>query len=544
MQRRYIALPLLLVTAYFGGQFAYKRIQTAKRPESVDPAPATPAQQRALPNPGTDLPPVAEIPDEPTQFDPPDDLALADELLASFASDSAYRRFIDAAERAGFRIIGRNDRLRSARIQVDGSSSADRLRALAGDDASFDYNYIVAAPTAPQPVASGAGSSPFENQSLNWLGVPADHANWGEGVTIAILDTAVSSHPVLENAQIERATLIDDSSGGMAEYSGHGTAVASLIAGNNGVGIAPAADILSIQVMDSSGLGDSFTLAEGIVQAVDSGAQVISMSLGSYGYTQVLQNAVDYAQSQGVVLVASAGNDGANQVPYPAQFPSVVGVAAVDADSQRASFSNYSDAVDIGAPGVGVHAAWVDDQWDEFSGTSAAAPYVSGAIAATLSLDSSTTPQEAVDIVLAYSDDAAAPGKDVEIGNGILNLDRVLNRDESYIYDVALADFHLDLENATESVVPLLVTVQNRGTEPLNSVSVTITQNDHFPQKVYLGGLSENETTAHTLYLDPNQLSAESGYTITAETSVSGRVDARESNNVKTGVLQLQPIEP
>ena len=72
--------------------------------------------------------------------------------------------------------------------------------------------------------------------------------------------------------------------------------------------------------MDSEGLGDSFTLAEGIIEAVDSEASVISMSLGSYGYTRVLNDAVAYALSKGVVLVASAGNDGATLFPTLPSF--------------------------------------------------------------------------------------------------------------------------------------------------------------------------------------------------------------------------------
>jgi subtilisin family serine protease len=296
--------------------------------------------------------------------------------------------------------------------------------------------------------------------------------------------------------------------------------------------------------MDSDGLGDSFTLAEGIIEAVDSGASVISMSLGSYGYTRVLDDAVSYALSKGVALVASAGNDGANVVPYPAQFQGVIGVGAIDADSQRANFSNYSPSVDIAAPGVGVFAAWGDEEWISFSGTSAAAPYVSGSIAATLSLNPSLEPQEAADLLFQYADDGGAPGLDVETGNGTLNIDRVLSRDEPNIYDAAVCDFYLDYSQATASTIPLLVTVENRGTEQLNSVSMEIVQNGGFPQKVYLGRLLENETTAHTIYLDRAQLAPEFGYTIQAETIISGREDSRSENDAKSGSLVITTEEP
>jgi subtilisin family serine protease len=222
----------------------------------------------------------------------------------------------------------------------------------------------------------------------------------------------------------------------------------------------------------------------------------------------------------------------------------VIGVGAIDADSQRAEFSNYSPSVDIAAPGVGVFAAWGDEEWISFSGTSAAAPYVSGSIAATLSLNPSLDPQEAADLLFQYADDGGAPGVDVETGNGTLNIDRVLSRDKPNIYDAAVGDFYLDYSQATESAIPLLVTVENRGTERLNSVSMEIVQNGGFPQKVYLGSLLENETTAHTIYLDRAQLAPEFGYTIQAETIISGREDFRSDNDAKSGSLVIPKEEP
>ncbi|MBT3483085.1 MAG: S8 family serine peptidase, partial [Opitutales bacterium] len=262
-----------------------------------------------------------------------------------------------------------------------------------------------------------------------------------------------------------------------------------------------------------------------------------------YGYSPTLERAIVYAQENNVILVASTGNDGMGEITYPARFDGVIAVAAIDAESQRAEFSNFSDAVDIAAPGVGIYAAWGEENWTSFSGTSAATPFVAGGIAATLSLDPKLSPQEATNIVLAYADDASAPGIDVNIGNGTLNMDRVLNRDQSGIADAALADFYLDFEQATETTIPLMVTVQNRGTEPLRSVSINLTQNEGQSQQIYLGQLIEDETTSHTIYLDRSRLTSETGYTIQAKTRLSGQTDSREGNDAKSGLLKILPEE-
>ena len=115
--------------------------------------------------------------------------------------------------------------------------------------------------------------------------------------------------------------------------------------------------------------GDSFTLAEGIVAAVDQGAKVLSLSLGSGGEGIVLRKAVDYALKKGAVIVASAGNDALSQVTYPAAYSDVIGVSAVDAAGKLADFSNIGEGVNLAAPGIGLHSAWLDDGEVSFSGT-------------------------------------------------------------------------------------------------------------------------------------------------------------------------------
>lgn len=537
--RKALGILAILAFAYFGGRY----VSMLRNPPEAEPTVTSKTANRpssAFQEKDKTLPePLALHPTEDALTDA--DLALANELLLSFKDQTAYDRFIADAERSGISIIARNSTLKALRVRSNNEDDAQRIRELAGDNADIDFNYLVVAPTLPQPTLTGIANQSFENNALDWLGVPDDNEQWGKGITIAILDTGIDDHPTLDGANIERISLVDSSENQDSEYNGHGTAIASLIAGGNHAGIAPNADLLSIQVMDSTGTGDSFTLATGIIEAVVQGASIISMSLGSYGYSATLENAIAYAQANNVILVASAGNDGMGEITYPARFDGVIGVAAIDTESQRAEFSNFSEDVDIAAPGVGIYAAWGEEKWTSFSGTSAATPFVAGGIAVTLSLDPKLTPQEAVDIVLTYADDASAPGIDVNVGHGALNMDRILDRDQSGIADAALADFYLDFDQATETTIPLMVTVQNRGTESLRSVSIDLVQNEGQSQRIYLGQLIENQTTSHTIYLDRSQLTSETGYTIQAQTYLGGQTDSREDNDSKSGHLKILP---
>lgn len=545
MKLRFSILTISLILSYFVGRQIYHFYLQPDQDEH-----STETIQKSIVTTGDTRPNLAEDsfinenPNSSTEaFAPPEGLAEQNELLITFNDANSYQEFLNYADENHLDILGQNSRLNSLRIRISNTQSARQIQNQVGNEGSTDYNYIVSAPQIPQPSLANGTTQPFSDQALDWLGVPRENQNWGEGVTIALLDTGVSDHIILGDENIERSTLIEPDST-ESDYNGHGTAIASILVGNEGLGIAPASKLISIQVMDANGLGNSFTLAEGIVEAVDSGASVVSMSLGSYGYTRALENAVQYALSKDVALVAAVGNDSKGTVPYPAQFDGVIGVTAVDADSQRASFSNYGSEVDIAAPGVGVLAAWGDEQWISFSGTSAATPYVSGSIAATISLNPDLTTHEAVGLVLNYADEGGAPGTDNEIGEGVLNMDRVLNRNEPNIYDAALADFYLDLQNATDTTIPLIVSVENRGTERLSSVSVEITENDGIPQKIYLGTLQENDTASHTIYLDKSQLQTEQGYSIQGRTSLAGNEDSRVSNDSKTGNLHISGSNP
>jgi serine protease len=221
----------------------------------------------------------------------------------------------------------------------------------------------------------------------------------GDGVTVAIIDTGVSRVPDLEDTEfVEGYDFVNDRAQANDD-SGHGTHVAGTIAQatNNGygvAGIAYGARIMPLKVLGAAGGGSVADIAEAIRFAADNGASVINMSLGGPGESQLMAEAIDYAHGKGVVIVAAAGNANQNAAGYPARYPHVIGVAALDATGAKAPYSNFGAGVDLAAPGGskqdgdlgGILQNTIDPQtgsavFASFEGTSMAAPHVAGAAA-------------------------------------------------------------------------------------------------------------------------------------------------------------------
>ena len=186
--------------------------------------------------------------------------------------------------------------------------------------------------------------------------------------------------------------------------------------------MAPGTSLLSIRVAGGDGVGDSFTVAQGIVQAVNQGAQIINLSMGSQGDSFILHEAVNYALGKGVLIIASTGNDAVEGVDYPARYEGVVAVTGVDASGRHLYFANRGAEVTLSAPGYEVNAAWTQNQVVLVTGTSAAAPFVAGAVAAVMSANPGMTAADALAVLVKASKDAGTPGRDKEYGYGFLNL--------------------------------------------------------------------------------------------------------------------------
>jgi thermitase len=206
-------------------------------------------------------------------------------------------------------------------------------------------------------------------------------------VAIAILDTGVDlDHPDLAGKIVSNINF--SSSNTTDDVYGHGTHVAGIAAAmtNNGIGVAGlgySSTIMNVKVLGDTGSGAYSGVASGIIWAVDNGAKIINMSLGGSSASSTLEDAVNYAWSNGVVVVASAGNSG-NTVPsYPAYYSNCMAVAATDANDALASWSNYGNWVDVAAPGMGIYSTLKNNSYGYMSGTSMASPYVAGLAALT-----------------------------------------------------------------------------------------------------------------------------------------------------------------
>ena len=303
--------------------------------------------------------------------------AIPGEMVVHFTNRKDYQEYLRTLIQAGLAPIGQIDELLVVRIGKDAMSGPSP--GLFGGEGSFSYR--VQRPLPPVAVAPEqyAQLRAFGESARSIVGGPVEGD--GSGVLVGILDSGIEAHPQFDDVYIVH---IDLAGGGVAgPGAAHGTAVASIIAGSEG--IAPAAELFVVRVLDDEGMGNSFHVAEGIVQAVDLGVDVLNMSLGVYQDTQLMREAIRYAEDNDVIMVAAAGNDGYTQMPYPAAYPQVLSVTAVDSVGRQALFPNQSSSIDFAAPGVGVLTAKENGGTMLFSGTSAAAPFVTGTLASILS---------------------------------------------------------------------------------------------------------------------------------------------------------------
>ncbi len=459
------------------------------------------------------------------------DKALSNERIVRFKSREDYLNFLENARKQGLIVVSTIDRFNAVRVRFSDYSELDNLI----DSENEALNYIINIPQPPKEGTIQDGAVGFGRNLKNWLGISGDNSSWGNGVKVAVIDSGMVNHPALATG-IKNINL--STSTGEGDSMGHGTAVASLIAGNHPLtpGVAPSAEILSIQVTDDQGESSSFTIAQAIITAVDNGAQIINISMGSPGASELMRDAVNYAQQKGVVIVASSGNEGVGRASFPAGFDGVISVGAVDANSSHMDFSNQSNDLSITAPGFQVNAAWTEDRAIQFTGTSASAPIVSGAIAATMSQNPGMSATEAAKLVLSYSNEAGAPGNDSSYGSGVLDIGRIMNRNTPGILDAAIAS-HTIIPAGDQPYDQIQLTVQNRGTTELINQPV-------------LFGVAGSQQQLNIPYLKPGDIYTyklpinfgplQYGNSVQVSSS-TGAGDSKPSNNNKVDIFEPTP---
>lgn len=409
--------------------------------------------------------------------------------------------------------------------------------------------------------ARAAGAAPMKiwldrklslsiDQSVPQIGGPAAHARGltGAGVTVAVLDTGVdSTHPDLSGKVTLAASFVEDEHGN-TDPNGHGTHVASTIAGSGAAsaglrrGVAPGVNLLSGRVCSPfSGCPQSAILA-GMEWAAQNGAQIVNMSLGGYDTPEIdpLEAAVNQLSAQyGTLFVVAAGNDGAPRtVGSPSTADAALSVGAVDSLDQLAYFSSQGPRAgdlaikpDIAAPGVDIAAARatgtsmgapVDAFYTRASGTSMATPHVAGAAALLLQQHPTWSGNQLKAALMG----AAQPNEDLtafEQGAGRIDIDRATRQ------TISAEPASLSLGVATfphEDDPPIVRTVRyhNHGAEPL-SLSLTAS----------LSSVISGTAPAGMIRVVPESLIVPAGGSAEAEITVEPAVEA--PNGLYSGTL-------
>ena len=207
----------------------------------------------------------------------------------------------------------------------------------------------------------------------------------GSEVLVAVLDTGIDRRHEDLAGKVAKSVNFSKSATA-SDAIGHGTHIAGIIAAiaNNGIGIAglaPNARLLNVKVADDEGIVWASAAAKGIIWAVNKGAKIINMSLAIPTATPALEEAVKYAWSKGVVIIAAAGNTGTSVPTYPASFSNVIAVAATDINDSLWEKSNHGDWVNAYAPGVEIFSTLPGNSYGYKSGTSIATAYATAAAA-------------------------------------------------------------------------------------------------------------------------------------------------------------------
>ena len=259
--------------------------------------------------------------------------------------------------------------------------------------------------------------------------------NTGMNVKVAILDTGIDyAHPDLSANYKGGRDFVNGDMDPMDDH-GHGTHVAGTVGAASNitdvVGAGPNVSLYGLKVLNSSGSGSYSWIIAGLDWCVTNGIQIASMSLGGTSDSSALRTACDNAVSNGVLIVAAAGNSGNSEgsgdnVTYPARYDSVIAVAATDSANVRAYFSSTGPALDLAAPGVYIQSDKLGGGIISASGTSMACPHVTG-VAALVIASGVTGPANIRARLIATSSDLGAAGFDNLYGNGLVDALRAVS---------------------------------------------------------------------------------------------------------------------
>ncbi|AVK96462.1 peptidase S8 [Lysinibacillus sphaericus] len=256
-------------------------------------------------------------------------------------------------------------------------------------------------------------------------------------VKVAVIDSGVDyKHPDLQAQVLPPYNAVKPADSPVADA--HGTHVAGIVGatkdnGIGGHGVYPNAKILPIDVFNGQEDASDFAIAQGILYAIEQKADIINMSLGGYGESPLMEEAVKMAIDKGITVIAAAGNEATDNYSFPASFESVISVGATNEQNKLASFSNYGPSVNLVAPGEDIYSTVYDEKKGSsfaiFSGTSMASPVVAGVAALLKSKYPNLKPYEIEAILELTAKDLGEPGYDLTYGHGLVDPVKALQFD-------------------------------------------------------------------------------------------------------------------
>ena len=285
------------------------------------------------------------------------------------------------------------------------------------------------------PARAAGDGDPLYEQQTNLHMINIEYA-WdkgldGTGVRIAVIDSGVySEHDDLRGAKLLSGFNMLDSSSDVKDSSGHGTFITAMLSAprNDGVGLAGMVDGAEVVPIKCFSSGQQ-TGAEYILSAIylASGkldCDVINLSIGIPDDMPALKKAIDHAVSQGVIIVASVGNNGGTSLMYPAAYENVVGVGSVDSSLEVSDFSQHNDSVFVVAPGSDILSAGISSPgvYMRGSGTSFSSVHVTALAAMAKQLYPNITASEFMALLKMSTTDLGTPGYDTTFGWGLINV--------------------------------------------------------------------------------------------------------------------------
>jgi parallel beta-helix repeat protein len=373
-------------------------------------------------------------------------------------------------------------------------------------------------------------------------------------IIVAVIDTGIDyTHPDLAANYVPLGyDWVNNDSYPLDDF-GHGTHCAGIIAAqlNNSLGIAGLAQvkIMAEKALDSNGGGYSDQLANAIYDAVNKGAKILSCSWGSASPSSVIHDAILYAVSHGVLVLAAAGNSGSNTPSYPGAYEETVAVSATDSADNPATFTTYGDWVDVAAPGVDILSTMptyhvtmnnygYGMNYSYMSGTSMACPMAAGVAALILSRFPNWTATQVRSNLEYTADDLGALGFDQYYGHGRINAQNAVEQLQP-VHDVVISQWQTPQYAKVGSSSVFNITVFNRGQLSESGLQVKILADNSVVNSTSIASLSSCASASSILSWTPGE---EGTYNLTSYVvPVSGQSDTKNNVIMKNIVAVLPP---